>query len=253
MNNNYDLNNENKIDAEKNNNFIGSTNNDLVNDLNNNSNNLGNYNQTFQSYLSSNGNNAASQGSNVNNETFNNSYNMSNSLNNYNQTSQNNLNNNGNFGNIPYNSTNASNSINLKANKKKNKTGLIIAMIVIAIILLPLGTIALILAITTRNVSLTISTSRLNSIITQYRMIEENVIVSAVRKQPVTCDSDCYNIYDYNKERYDVKVIDKNTYYQVEFRVIDEMYKGINLDSDKCKELRNVVCKGNEITGKVSK
>ena len=213
MNNNYDLNNENKIGNEGNNNFVGSTNNDLVNNLSNNSNNLGNYNQTFQ----------------------------------------NDLNNNGTFGNMPYNSANVSNSVNLKDDKKKSKTGFIIAMIVIAIILLSWGAKILVSVFATKQVSSTISTARLNSIVEQYRVIEKNVKMFAIMEQPVTCNSDCYNIYDYDKERYDVKVIDKNAYYQIEFKVIGETYKGINLDSDKCQDLSNATCNGNEITGKVYK
>lgn len=213
MNNNYDLNNENRIGDEGNNVFVGSVNNDLVNNSNNTHNNLDNYNQTLQNSLGSNGNSE----------------------------------------NIVYNSSTINSDGNLKNNNKKNKIGFIVAMIVIAVVLLTLGAKILIPIVATKQINSTISTAKLNSIIDEYRIIEKNVKTFVYIEQTATCDSECYKLYDYNEKNFDIKVTDKDTYYQIELKAIGETYKGANLDSDKCKNLSNAVCKGNEITGKVYK
>lgn len=191
--------------------------------------------------------------SNVNNGVVNNSGNQPNNLGNYNQTLQNNLSNNSNSENMAYNSSTVSNNESLKNNKKKNKTGFIIAIVIIAIILISWGTKILISAVATKQIGSAVSTAKLNSIIDEYKMIEKNVETFLYTEQTVTCDSDCYKLYDYDEEKYDVKVTDKNSYYQIELKAIGEIYKGVNLDSDKCKRLSNIVCKGNVITGKVYK
>lgn len=246
MNNNYDLNNENKISDEGNNNFIGSVNNDFASNQNNNLSNLDNYNQTLQNNLVSNGNSVINQESNVNSDSV---YNQNNDI----QMPQNSLSNDYNSENMVYSSSTINNDMNLKIGKKKSKAGFIVAMIVIVAVLVSLGAKILIPIVTTKKVISTISTAKLNSIIDEYKMIEKNVETFLYTEQTVTCDSDCYKLYDYDEEKYYVKVTDKNSYYQIELKAIGEIYKGVNLDSDKCKRLSNIVCKGNVITGKVYK
>ena len=326
MNNNYDLNNGNRIGEEGDNNFAGSVNNDFANNQNNNPNNLGNYNQTPQNSLGSNGNSVVSQESNVNSDLVNNQSNNPNNLGNYNQTPQNSLgsngnsvvsqesnvnsdfannqnnntnnlgnynqtpqnslgsnengvvsqesnvnsdlvnnqsndtqmpqnslSNDGNSENMVYNSSAVNSDVNLKVGKKKNKTGFIVAMIVIAVVLISFGVKILIPIVATKQVSSTISTVKLNSIIDEYKIIEKNVKMFAYAEQTVTCNSDCYELYGYDKKNFDIKVTDKDTYYQIELKAIGETYKGANLDSDKCNGLSNATCNGNGITGKVYK
>ena len=246
MNNNYDLNNENKISDEGNNNFIGSVNNDFASNQNNNLSNLDNYNQTLQNNLVSNGNSVINQESNVNSDSV---YNQNNDI----QMPQNSLSNDYNSENMVYSSSTINNDMNLKIGKKKSKAGFIVAMIVIVAVLVSLGAKILIPIVTTKKVISTISTAKLNSIIDKYKMIEKNVKMFIYVEQPVTCNSDCSKLYDYDENYFDIKVTDKDTYYQIELKAIGERYKGANLDSDKCQDLSNATCNGNKITGKVYK
>lgn len=246
MDNNYDLNNENKIGDGKNNNFISSVNNDFTNNQNNNISNLDNYNQTLQNNLVSNGNSAISQESNVNSDS---AYNQNNDI----QMPQNSLSNDYNSENMVYSSSTINSNMNLKIGKKKSKAGFIVAMILIVAVLVSFGAKILIPIVTTKKAISTISTAKLNSIIDEYKIIEKNVKMFAYVEQPVTCNSDCYELYGYDENYFDIKVTDKDTYYQIELKAIGETYKGANLDSDKCQDLSNATCNGNEITGKVYK
>lgn len=246
MDNNYDLNNENKIGDGEKNNFISSVNNDFANNQNNNLNNLDNYNRTLQNNLVSNGNSLISQEGNVNGDLVDNQKNDI-------QMPQNSLSNDYNSENMVYSSSTINSDMNLKMGKKKSKAGFIIAMIVIVAVLVSLGAKILIPIVTTKKAISAISTAKLNSIIDEYKIIEKNVKMFAYVEQPVTCNSDCYELYDYDENYFDIKVTDKDTYYQIELKAIGETYKGANLDSDKCQDLSNATCNGNEITGKVYK
>lgn len=107
-------------------------------------------------------------------------------------------------------------------------------------------------SVTTTTINTTNSTSKLNSSnkhIIEFNKIQTSVLNNINKKAVVDCDDDCSYVYSYDTKKYDLKVINYDSHYLVEFYLLQKDDSLTNY----CIKENDLVCSNDKISKKIFK